>query len=121
MIEQPAQYKRFQKLLRPLNEREEFVGDSARLFQDAEAVRELLDHPGWQVVERLLTARIHSQTLGLRHGPVRKRAAYVRELAESSGLEQAVHAPKAVLYAADVTRQELERIAEQQTARSGGG
>src|SRR4051794_38391075 len=92
-VEKPPGYAAFAPLLKDKT--------SEELFADAKALQELVDHPGWPVLTGLAEARTDFLVKQMRHGPILDQAQYVKLNAMVSGIEQALHAPLSVLFAAE--------------------
>jgi|SRR6185312_872021 len=86
--------------------------DSTTIFEMAEQVDELLQHPGWAVVDELVATGRDDVLKDLVHGPTKDQAAYARQAGYLSGLEEFVNAAAAVKLSAATRREKLEREAE---------
>ena len=109
-MEKPAGYAVYAKVLEGW-ETEDLL--DARLY-----LEELKSSAGWEIVERLLNQR-REQTLALMvHGPIHSHEKYAAMAAEVSGLESALRAVDAVLFAADVRERGEQAFADSE-AREG--
>lgn len=88
------------------------------LLLAASLVSDLRDHPGWEVMERLVTERREREVRVLIHGPVLGQAEYAERTGRLSGLESSLLAVEAVLFAAE-EREQAEQAAAEADAREG--
>lgn len=86
--------------------------DSTTLFEMADQIDELIQHPGWAVVDELVARGRDDVLKDLVHGPTKDQAAYARQTGYLSGLEEFVNVTEAVRKTAAMRRAKLERQAE---------
>jgi hypothetical protein len=84
---------------------------SERLFANAEALGDLLDHPGWAVLEQLMEARKSRLVTSLVHGAVLEQHGYVAQTSMLSGIDQVLYAGHVVKQLATEKQRELEQQA----------
>lgn len=83
------------------------------VFAAERHVRELIEHPGWILVQGLLSDARESSLQRVIHTAVLEQAVYARALGQVSGLEQSGIAARAVLSAAEDVRREIGERQEQ--------
>jgi hypothetical protein len=81
-------------------------------------VADLRDHPGWEIIERLITQRREHEMVTLIHGPSRSKSEYTERMGRLSGMESSLRAVDAVLYAAE-SREREEQASAEADAREG--
>lgn len=82
------------------------------LLLAASLVADLRDHPGWEIIERLIEQRREQEMVVLIHGPPRSKSEYTERMGRLSGMESSLRAAEAVLYAAESREQEEQASAE---------
>jgi hypothetical protein len=92
-VEKPAGYAVFERTLREW--------DSDDLLLAASLVSDLRDHPGWEVVEKLIVQRRDWEVGLLLHGAVKSQAEYAERTGRLSGLDSTLRVVEAVVFAAD--------------------
>lgn len=111
-MEKPPAYAVFERTLREW--------DSDDLLLAASFVADLRDHPGWEVVEKLITQRRDWEVGTLLHGVVKTHEEYAERTGRLSGLDSTLRAADAVVYAAHEREQgeqaDAERAAEAEGA-----
>lgn len=94
-------------------------GGAEALFVQAKQVQELIDSPGWAVLEELLQTVGQSNQDRMVTGVTLDHATYARMAGAIGAVRGAVLAPKAVLLAAERVERKLE-ILDPQTADGEG-
>lgn len=91
--------------------------DSEELFLKESQVRELLDHPGWEVVCELLDAAVETNRQRVEYAPrIMEQAEYASHVGLIRGLEATRGAAEAVLIQAEEARKKLREINERRSA-----